>query len=74
MTFTIGDVIKIPHAKDSAMRQAQLRQCVDKDKYATRYTASVACREVAVVDEERKIPYKCRWCGFWHIGKPKHYE
>lgn len=51
-------------------RGLRRKMCMRKVAYATYDIAKAALRTVRRlhVNDERQIPYHCRWCGRWHNG------
>lgn len=57
-------------SKRRVKRQAQARQCGHKRGYATEATARTAMHLLirATAPTAHMTPYKCPWCGLFHIG------
>jgi len=55
----------------SSKRQIRRRQCVGKIAHRNEDDAWAARRRLGARGQTM-MPYKCPWCGEWHLGHPNH--
>jgi hypothetical protein len=50
----------------SSKRRLRAKSCEGKVRHSTMAGAWIAARKT----DEKVRPYKCRWCGSYHVGHP----
>lgn len=57
--------------REKAPVRAQKAQCEGKERFQSPNLAhKVAGRRRHGEWHEHRQPYRCKFCGFWHIGRP----
>jgi hypothetical protein len=54
------------------MKRKKRISCAGKIKHKSITGACIATRKLFKLKNLVAYPYKCRRCGFWHIGKPTY--
>lgn len=54
----------------SSKRRLRRRQCENKQTHTTEQEAWKHCDHLKIRFQQRWRPYKCRFCGKWHVGRP----
>lgn len=54
---------------DADTRSREERACLGKRRYGTKRAAQAVVLAIAKQDKDETIqPYKCEFCGYWHVG------
>lgn len=54
----------------SSGRQQRRRACDGKVRLRSQQVAQRVARLMSQRTRSLLLPYRCRWCGHWHVGHP----
>jgi hypothetical protein len=60
----------VPHVPKRIQNLNRKENSCDRKEPMTRAMAKLVARRIRWNNSSTVEPYHCKWCGFWHVGRP----